>query len=319
MTYALRDFGCYTVAGRVHEVTSGAPIEVNFTRDASYSHDPKGHFAVEHGYVQYFVPERRRDAPPVVLVHGGGMSGSTYETTLDGRPGWLNRLLQAGFEVHVLDNVERGRAGFVPGLWDGDPILRSLEEAWSLFRIGMPENFAARKPFRKTQFPVDRLEELARRFCPRWLTTTPKQIAALIALLERTGPATVIFHSQGGEIAFETACQRPELFTGLVGVEPSAMPRDLAPILHLPLVLLYGDNLDMDSRWSGRRDRWNALVEQFDARGGHARKILTADEVAPGASHLPMMDSRSDDNLQLILDALPEECVGPHVEATGWH
>ena len=57
------------------------------------------------------------------------MHGSTWETTPDGRPGWINLLLAQGYEVHVLDNVERGRSGFAPGLWRDDPILRSQEEA----------------------------------------------------------------------------------------------------------------------------------------------------------------------------------------------
>ena len=318
MSYHLRDFGCYTVAGRLHEVDTGRPVEVHFTRDAGYLHDPKGHFAVEHAYVQYYVPEGRRDAPPVVLLHGGGMSGSTYETTPDGRPGWVHRLLQSGFEVHVIDNVERGRAGFAPGLWTGDPLLRSLEEAWSLFRFGRPEDFATRTAFPHQQFPVDWLCALAQRFCPRWLTTTRQHLAALIALLERCGPATVFFHSQGGEVTFEAACLRPELFAGLVGIEPSAIPTSVTPIAGLPLVMLYGDNLDMDERWAGRKQRWDKLVTDFAMAGGSVRRILTAEEVAPGASHLPMMDRRSDDNLRVILEWLPESCTGARQGSTAW-
>ncbi len=318
MTYHLRDFGCHTVAGRLHEVTTGEPLEVHFTRDAGYVHDPKGHFAVEHAYVQYYVPERRREAPPVVLLHGGGMCGSTWETTPDGRPGWIHRLLQSGLEVHVIDNVERGRAGFAPGLWEGDPLLRSLQEAWSLFRFGRAADFEERAAFPDQQFPVDRLDALAQRFCPRWLTTSWQHVAALIALLERCGPATVFFHSQGGEIAFEAACLRPDLFAGLVGVEPSAMPRSVSPIVDLPLVMLYGDYLDVDERWDGRKKRWDRLVADFTAAGGNVRKILAAEEIARGTSHLPMMDCRSDDNLRAILESLPAHCTGAQAEVTPW-
>ena len=122
VSYALRDFGSYTVAGRVHTVETGEPREVHFTRSAVHMVDPRGEFAVEHAYVQYFLPERRNGAPPVVLVHGGGMCGSTWETAPDGRPGWVNLLVARGYDVHVLDNVERGRSGFAPGLWPGDPL-----------------------------------------------------------------------------------------------------------------------------------------------------------------------------------------------------
>jgi len=102
--YALEDFGSYTIGGRTHQVTVGQPREVNFTQSASYVYDPRGHFSVEHAYVQYFVPKNRNCYPPVLLVHGGGMHGSTWETTPDGRPGWLNQLVSLGFEVHVRDN-----------------------------------------------------------------------------------------------------------------------------------------------------------------------------------------------------------------------
>lgn len=130
MRYSLRDFGSYTVGGRLYEVTDGEPREVRFTRSASYTYDPRGHRAVEHTYVQYFIPAPARDLPPVVLVHGGGMHGSTWETTPDGRPGWLHHLLDLGREVHVVDLVERGRSGFAPDLWAGAPI--DLSPAGSL-------------------------------------------------------------------------------------------------------------------------------------------------------------------------------------------
>ncbi len=222
MSYALRDFGCYTAGGRIHRVAEGEPFPIQVTRDSSYLYDPRGHFAVEHAYVQFFIPERRNSAPPVVLVHGGGTHGATWETTPDGRPGWLHLLVRRGYEVHVVDAVERGRAGWMPGLWQGDPILRSMEEAWSLFRFGPPEGFSDRLPFPGQQFPVEHIERLARSLTPRWLSTSRLQIAALVAVLEKTGPAILVTHSQGGEIGFDAQALRPDLVAAIVAVEPSA-------------------------------------------------------------------------------------------------
>ncbi len=207
MSYILRDFGSYTISGRVIEVTEGEPRDVSFTRSASYTYDPRGHFAVEQAYVQYYIPDARNDAPPVVLVHGGGMHGSTWETTPDGRAGWINLLVAQGYEVHVLDNVERGRSGFAPGLWEGDPILRSQEEAWSIFRIGPADGFATRTPFQGSLFPVEAFDAFVRNMVPRWLTTSPLHVKALIELLHNTGPAIVMCHSQGGETALDAARQ----------------------------------------------------------------------------------------------------------------
>ncbi|MGI9505954.1 MAG: alpha/beta fold hydrolase [Geminicoccaceae bacterium] len=294
MSYHLADFGSYTVGGCLHEVTEGAPRRISFTRDAEYDYDPRGTFAVEHAYVQYFIPEARRAGPPVVLVHGGGMHGSTWETTPDGRPGWLHLLLRDGFEVHVIDNVERDRAGFAPGVFEGEPILRSLEEAWSLFRIGPPEGFAARAAFRDQAFPVSAFETLGRYLVPRWLTTTPLQSAALIALLERTGRAVVVCHSQSGEITFDAAERRPDLFDAILAVEPSATPCDLAAYRHIPIVLMIGDHLDMDARWQGRLERWQTVTTALAAAGADCRLLDTAKEIRPGGSHMLMMDSHSE-------------------------
>ena len=52
------------------------------------------------------------EALAVVFMHGGGLSGSMWETTPDGRPGWSRLFLEAGHPVYVIDGVERGRAGW---------------------------------------------------------------------------------------------------------------------------------------------------------------------------------------------------------------
>ncbi|MBZ8118833.1 alpha/beta fold hydrolase [Roseovarius sp. LXJ103] len=290
MAYSLRDFGSYTVGGRMHEVT--------FTREASFTYDPRGHFAVEQTYVQYFIPERRLDAPPVVLVHGGGMTGSTWETTPDGRPGWLHLLLDRGYAVHVVDLPERGRAGFAAGIWDAAPILRSAEEAWGLFRFGRAEGFATRQPFEGLQFPVAAFDPFMQRIVPRWLDTTPLQTAGLAHVLRRLEAATVICHSQGAEIAFDAARAAPGTVLGIVAVEPSSQPGDG---LACPLIILGGDNLDCAEHWDARGRAWAASCARITHAGGAARYLDTAAEVAPGGSHFLMMDAHMAEVLDLGL------------------
>ncbi|MCK0138504.1 alpha/beta fold hydrolase [Aliiroseovarius sp. F47248L] len=299
MSYNLKDFGSYTVGGRHLHVTEGTPRKVQFTRSVSFTVDPRGHFAVEHAYVQYFVPQDRRPGPPVVLVHGGGMSGSCWETTPDGRPGWLHLLLTHGFEVHVVDNVERGRAGFAPSLWDGDPILRSLEEAWTLFRIGPADGFATRTPFPGQLFPVRHFETFARQFVPRWLGTTPLQSTALQAVLERIGPALVICHSQGAEVTFDALSTAPELFEGIIAIEPSGLPDDANHAPNPPIVICAGDFLDTDSDWQTRAIGWD-----WFAQGAKTVRVLGATAFTSGNSHMMMMDTNNADVLDRALDAL---------------
>lgn len=296
----LRDFGSYTAGGRLRRVTEGTVRKIAVTRDVTLEFDPKGSFAVEHAYVQYFVPEPRRPGPPVVLLHGGGLSGTMWETTPDGRPGWLQLLLARGFEVHVIDNVERGRAGFAPGLWEGAPILRSLEDAWSLFRLGPPEGFAARRPFAGQLFPVEALEALARGFVPRWLSTLPQQAAALRAVLERLGGAVLICHSQGAEPAFAAIAAGAPV-AHLVAVEPSSKPAPGEMPGRVPVTLVIGDHLGIDPLWRGRAAAWRQLARDLAAAGNAVHVLASGDGLSPGHSHLPMQDRGHDACLDAIL------------------
>ncbi|SEW12415.1 hypothetical protein SAMN05444851_1561 [Aliiroseovarius sediminilitoris] len=299
VSYALKDFGSYTVGGRLRHVTEGTPREVQFTRSVSFTVDPRGYFAVEHAYVQYFVPQDRCPGPPVVLVHGGGLSGSCWETTPDGRPGWLHLLLARGYEVHVVDNVERGRAGFAPGLWEGDPFLRSLDEAWTLFRIGPPSGFATRTPFPGQLFPVNQFEAFARCFVPRWLGTTSLQSAALLAVLNRTGPAMVICHSQGAEVTFDARSTAPDLFEGIIAIEPSSLPGDADHASKQPIVICAGDFLDTNPDWQTRARGW----ERF-AQAAETVRFLGVSAFTPGNSHMMMMDANNAEVLDNALEAL---------------
>jgi len=297
----LSNFGNYYAGGTTVEVSGQPQRQIQVTRDITLDFDPNGSFAVEHAYVQFFVPAQRNQQPPVVLQHGGGMSGACWETTPDGRPGWLNHLLHRGYEVHVVDNVERGRAGWVPDHWQGDPTLRSMEDAWTLFRFGEATNFESRRAYEGQQFPVEQLEGFARGFCPRWTSTTPVQATALIAVLEKTGPAILISHSQGGELAFDAALARPGLVTALIALEPSGSPRNPDALRNIPLRIVHGDYLDRDAIWPVQLEAWKKLTGTLTDLGAGVELIDLSATVAPGSSHMMMMDRESEQNLSAAL------------------
>ena len=110
---ALRDMGSFHVGGRVVEIT-GQPIkEIVFTPGGvSAKMDPNGKYQVGQMYVQYFLPQNRKGKLPLLLWHGGGLTGVTYETTPDGREGWLSYFIRKGWDTYISDAVERGRAGW---------------------------------------------------------------------------------------------------------------------------------------------------------------------------------------------------------------
>src|SRR5437588_10509013 len=87
----LRDMGSFHVGGRHIEVTGQPVKEVLFTPGGVPAKvDPNGKYQIEQMYAQYFLVEKRRGKLPLLMWHGGGLTGVTYETKPDGHPGWLN-------------------------------------------------------------------------------------------------------------------------------------------------------------------------------------------------------------------------------------
>ena len=97
-------------------------------------------------YVQYvkLYGSYARAKYPLLMWHGGGLSGVTWETKPDGQPGWQQFFLRAGHDVYVSDAVERGRASWAryPEIFKTEPFFRTKKEAWELFRIGPADSYA---------------------------------------------------------------------------------------------------------------------------------------------------------------------------------
>ena len=135
--FALRDMGSFHVGGRDVAI-SGKPVkEVVFTPGGVPAKiDPNGTYVAEAMYVQYFLPANRRGAVPLLLWHGGGLTGVTYESTPDGREGWLNWFVKRGWDVYNSDAVERGRAGWAmyPDIFKSEPIFLPKADPYGRFR-----------------------------------------------------------------------------------------------------------------------------------------------------------------------------------------
>ncbi|MCY3671246.1 MAG: hypothetical protein OXH14_09215, partial [Alphaproteobacteria bacterium] len=76
--YSLKDFGSFHVGGRIVTVSGREKRTVAFTPSLVLEYDPNGEFLVEQVYVQYFIPAEQTFPHPLVLLHGGGLTGACW-------------------------------------------------------------------------------------------------------------------------------------------------------------------------------------------------------------------------------------------------
>jgi pimeloyl-ACP methyl ester carboxylesterase len=183
-------------------------------------------------FVQSRSPARITQPYPVVMVHGLAQTGVNFLATADGRPGWVQRFVEKGFQVYVVDQVGRGRSGTNPEVYGPYDRLgsRSLErthtapEVYDLYpqaklhtrwpggagvqgNAGFDQFFASQVPFLANSQQTEELVD-----------------PALVALLDKIGPAILLTHGQAALFGWAVSDARPELVKAHVSVEPSGPP-----------------------------------------------------------------------------------------------
>jgi len=302
----LREMGSFHIGGRVIEIT-GQPIkEVVFTPGGVPAKmDPNGKYQVEQMYVQYFLPQNRRGKLPLLLWHGGGLTGVTYETKPDGDEGWLTYFIRKGWDTYISDAVERGRAGWT-NTFKGDPLFLPVGDPWERFRIGPPGSWnddkAKRATYPGVQFPIEAYEQFMKQAVPRWLTTDERIVAAYVELVDKLCPCVVMVHSQSGSFGYKVLEARPEKVKALIAVEPTlAGDRNkVEAIKGTPILVLYGDNAKDHPRWSKIRQGGVDYAAVLKSAGGSIDVVDLPEVGIKGNSHMVMMDKNSDVVADLI-------------------
>jgi len=227
---------------------------------AASSRNP-GTAKINQSYVEYQIPLAQKSPYPIILLPGGGHFGKVYETTPDGREGWANYFVRKGFPVYNTDGVNRGasswdltnvalvRQGAVPITAIPGMNRYTSELAWTQFRIGPTPGV----PYPTTQFPIGAFDQYTNQLVPafRDAIEDDKNVDALVALLDKIGPAIVLTWSQSGRFGVRAAVQRPALVKALIELEPAAVTPDgvmtgvsqgdLDSISHIPILLEAGD------------------------------------------------------------------------------
>ena len=188
-------------------------------------------YVTDQMYVEERVPARRTHAYPIVMVHGGTMSGVNFTGTPDGREGWAQYFVRAGYAVYVVDQPGRGRSGYLPSSYGP---ARNVESTNSFARfVSQEKSKLWPQAALHTQWPGSgtsddpAARQLMASQLPAIESFEKQQFLnrdALIALFEKIGPGILLVHSQAGAFAWPVADARPDLVRAILAIEPNGPP-----------------------------------------------------------------------------------------------
>lgn len=265
-----------------------------------------GTITVDQMYTRFQVPPSAKDAA-LVLIHGCCLTGKTWETTPDGRMGWDEYFVRRGYPTFVIDQSGRGRSAVNATAMNAaklgnEPVDKlpvvfaaSHESAWTIFRFG-PE---FPKTYDGMQFPIAAQNGLWQQMVPDWLNAMPTPNPTTVALSElskKLKKTVLMSHSQSGIYPFQTAALNTEGIAAIVSIEPGACPAadsDLKPYTKMPIMVLFGDYVELSPRWAPRLKACKEFVAKTNAAGGRAELLLLPEIGIKGNSHMLMQDNNS--------------------------
>jgi pimeloyl-ACP methyl ester carboxylesterase len=182
-------------------------------------------------YVDVRIPTQQTHPYPIIMVHGGTRSGTTYLGTPDGREGWAQYFVRQGYAVYVVDQPGRGRSGYLAesyGPWkvpDGEGGQRRyLSQA--KYKLWPQAHLQTQWP--GSGAPDDPVtEQMISGYLPEIADFTRQQFLnrdALVALIDRIGPAILMTHSQAGAFGWPVADARPDRVKAILAIEPNGPP-----------------------------------------------------------------------------------------------
>ena len=184
-------------------------------------------------YVEIRIPAKQTHPYPIVMVHGGTMSGTNYTGTPDGREGWAQYFVRQGYAVYVVDQPGRGRSGFLSAAVYGPMRIRRRTNSASRF-VSQEKSKLWPQAVLHTQWPgngepddprdaADR-QQLQLPAIETSTSSSPSARDALIALVDKIGPSILMTHSQGGAFGWPVADARPDLVKAILAIEPNGPP-----------------------------------------------------------------------------------------------
>jgi pimeloyl-ACP methyl ester carboxylesterase len=182
-------------------------------------------------YAEFQIPTRQSHPYPIVFVHGGGQTGTNFTGTPDGREGWAQFFLREGYAVYVIDQAGRGRSAYATTTYGPQTsvnidMIQKRFTAMEKFNLWPQAHLHTQWP--GTGMPGDpTFDQFYASQVPSMVSYPLQQeltSEALVALIDKIGPAIILTHSQSGATGWPVADARPEKVKAVIAVEPSGPP-----------------------------------------------------------------------------------------------
>ena len=224
----LRDQGFFWVGARA---TPEENARISFTATG------RGTVIQGQMFVGFDLLARKRHPYPLVLVHGGGGQATDWMGTPDGRDGWLDYFLAAGFDVYYVDRPAHGRSPNARNYGDlGSP--QTVEMLASAFTLQSKQYPGGGAPTSKEVIQHVASSE------PGPTVSNAVLKENLGELLDRIGPAILVTHSAGGASGWLAMEARPNLVKGVLAIEPvMGITENLAPLITFKPALAAGETI----------------------------------------------------------------------------
>lgn len=278
--------------------------QTNDGGDPNSTRWPAGHIVVDNVYATYQYPADQRYPYPILFNSGGGHTARVYDTTPDGREGWLTLFLRQGFSVYGVDRPNTGRSGTdickINAVKLGRAPANELpainryaaESSWVTFRWG--PKFG--EPYPDTQFPV----EFAENYYPQTVSTyrdpdeTPKSVAAFAALIDKIAePVIIQSWSSSGLLGYLAAIERSERVKAVLAVETSVTAFDVISaegrrkLANIPIYIVIGDHAQ------DRVDASRKFQQEMAVIGGHVTIDVLPEAGIFGNGHTMMIEKNN--------------------------
>jgi len=198
-------------------------------------------YVVGQMYVEERIPAKKTQPYPIIFVHGGGRSATSYLGTPDGREGWAQYFVRQGYAVYVVDQPSKARSGYVPEAY-GPPRNSTADSAQTRY-LQQAKHKLWPQAHLHTQWPGTGEPDdpvtlaMVSGFLPEMASAGQQQVYsrdALVALVDKIGPSIIMVHSMAGPLGWLVPDARPDMIKGVLAIEPNGPPLHTVEFIGAP-------------------------------------------------------------------------------------